>query len=70
MFYICVFLTDIFEKTKQVFTEAGWIANFSTILLFVIFVIGKIWILWRNRALYDDNIEYISVQNAEDEYNH
>lgn len=70
MFYIGVFLTDIFKKTKQVFIEASWIANFSTILLFVIFVIGKIWILWRNRALYDDNIEYISVQNAEDEYNH
>ena len=29
---IGVFLTDIFEKTKQVFSEAGWIANFRLFL--------------------------------------
>lgn len=69
MICIGVFLTEILEKIKIVFTEAGWIANFSTILLFVIFVIGKIWILWRNRSLYDDNIEYIPMQDAEEEYN-
>jgi hypothetical protein len=36
------------EFYNKFFSDAGAIANFCTVLLFVIFVIGKLWILFRN----------------------
>ena len=57
---VCILL--IFNNRIGYFFEnASGIANFCTILLFVIFVIGKIWILFRNRNLYDENFEYLMV---------
>ena len=63
---ICILL--IFNRIGHFFENASGIANFCTILLFVIFVIGKIWILFRNRSLYDENFEYQRVEAA-DEFN-
>ena len=56
---ICILL--VFNRIGHSFENASGIANFCTILLFVIFVIGKIWILFRNRNLYDENFEYLVV---------
>ncbi len=56
---ICILL--VFNRIGHFFENASGIANFCTILLFVIFVIGKIWILFRNRNLYDENFEYLMV---------
>lgn len=53
---------------KSFFVDAGWFANFCTILLFVVFIVGKIWILWRNRSIYSDNIEYISCTGEQEQY--
>ncbi|WP_296117091.1 hypothetical protein [uncultured Eubacterium sp.] len=63
---ICILL--IFNRIGHFFENVSGIANFCTILLFVIFVIGKIWILFRNRNLYDENFEYRMIE-ASDEFN-
>lgn len=41
------------------FLDASGIANFCTIILFVLFIIGKIWRLQRNRSLYNENFQYM-----------
>lgn len=50
------------------FAGASALANFCTIILFLIFVVGKIWILLRNKSLYVENFNYLLV-DGEKEFN-
>ncbi|RHQ88777.1 hypothetical protein [Clostridium sp. AF21-20LB] len=56
----------LFNHINYFFTNASGLANFCTIILFVLFVIGKIWILKRNMPLYNENFEYILVDKDEE----
>ena len=62
---ILILITTI-NQVGNFFGDASAFANFCTILLFVIFVIGKIWILFRNRSLYNENFEYLMVDESEE----
>lgn len=62
---ILILITTI-NQVGKFFGDASAFANFCTILLFVIFVIGKIWILFRNRSLYNENFEYLMVDESEE----
>lgn len=62
---ILILITTI-NQVGQFFGDANAFANFCTILLFVIFVIGKIWILFRNRSLYNENFKYLMVDESEE----
>ena len=55
-----------FNHINYIFTNASGLANFCTIILFILFVIGKIWILKRNMPLYNENFEYILVDKDEE----
>lgn len=70
LFILLIFILLNFKRIGSFFESevASGMANFCTILLFIIFVIGKIWILFRNRSLYDENFEYRMVE-GEDEFN-
>lgn len=57
------FIKDIFGSEN-----ASVISNFCTIILFLLFVIGKIWILLRNKNLYNENFKY-KVLKKRKEYN-
>ena len=63
IFILLIFILVNFKRIGSFFVSdiASGIANFCTILLFIIFVIGIIWILFRNRSLYDENFEYLMV---------
>ena len=63
IFILLIFILVNFKRIGSFFGSdiASGIANFCTILLFIIFVIGIIWILFRNRSLYDENFEYLMV---------
>ena len=65
----CLVIMTVLSQLRKGFEDAGWLANFCTILLFAVFIVGKIWILWRNKSLYSDNIEYVSFTEREEEYN-
>lgn len=56
------------NKIRDWFEKASSYANFCTLFLFVIFVIGKIWILRRNKDLYEEKINYLVV-DADEEFN-
>ena len=48
------------------FENIGWLTNLITILLFIIFVVGKVWVIIRDRSLYDEIYECVQVdENAE-----
>lgn len=57
-----LFINDICDF----FNNASGFANFCTIILFVLFVLGKIWILHRNRSLYNENFEYMIVDKNQE----
>lgn len=48
------------------FRAMSGVANFCTISLFFIFVVGKIWVLMRNRSLYNENFEHMVVASSEE----
>ena len=58
----------LFEKVVSWFGGASALANFCTIILFMIFVVGKIWILIRNKSLYVENFNY-SIADESEEFN-
>lgn len=63
---IYLFIIGIINIIKTFFENAGGLANFCTIFLFGLFVIGKLWVIWRNRSLYNENIKYIEASNKEE----
>lgn len=65
---VILILTTILNQIGAFFSNAGAIANFCTLLLFAIFVVGKTWVLIRNRNLYVENFEYMQA-DAEEWFN-
>jgi len=66
---IYAFIIGTINMVKEFFENAGGLANFCTFFLFVLFVIGKLWVIWRNRKLYNENIEYINVEKLKNTIN-
>ena len=64
---IIVITTSLINHISLLFVaNASGFANFCTIILFILFVIGKIWILKRNMPLYNENFEYILIDKDEE----
>ena len=59
----------LINKMIDWFAGASALANFCTIILFLIFVVGKSWILIRNKRLYMWKIFIIPSQDESEEFN-
>ena len=56
----------VIDKIGDWFARASSYANFCTLFLFLLFVIGKIWILQRNKNLYKEKLNYLIVDVEEE----
>lgn len=69
---VFVVIADVFVCTvnnvHDWFEAASPWANFCTLFLFLIFVVGKIWILKRNKDLYEDRIDE-HIEKEDKDYN-
>lgn len=63
---IMMIVSSTWGYIVQCLEDASAVANFCTILLFVLFVIGKVWILIRGRNLYDENFEYSTITEEQE----
>lgn len=63
---ILIIISDTLGFIFSWFEGAGAVANFCTIILFVLFVIGKLWILIRCKNLYVENFQYRSIKEEQE----